>query len=186
MRNGPFIALNCGALPSELIEAELFGAEAGAYTGANKPREGKFEAADGGTLFLDEIGTLPLASQVKLLRVLETGRFQRLGSNRERSVKVRIVSAANPRRLYRPTDVSWDTVSEPDNTFMDDDHFNALFDGDVLICVTGGPSGPLEPIMLRTRAARRDVLAWKRGQPFGNATEKFIEHILCFLGMDNP
>ena len=93
VRNGPFVALNCGALPSELIEAELFGAEAGAYTGANKPREGKFEAADGGTLFLDEIGTLPLAGQVKLLRVLETGRFQRLGSNRERSVKVRIVSA---------------------------------------------------------------------------------------------
>ena len=95
MRGGPFVALNCGALPGELIEAELFGAEAGAYTGANKPREGKFEAADGGTLFLDEIGTLPLAGQVKLLRVLETGRFQRLGSNRERSVKVRIVSATN-------------------------------------------------------------------------------------------
>ena len=67
---GPFVALNCGALPAELIEAELFGAEAGAYTGANKPREGKFEAADGGTLFLDEIGTLPLAGQVKLLRVV--------------------------------------------------------------------------------------------------------------------
>ena len=95
VRNGPFITLNCGALPAELIEAELFGAEAGAYTGANKPREGKFEAADGGTLFLDELGTLPLAGQVKLLRVLETGRFQRLGSNRERSVKVRIVSATN-------------------------------------------------------------------------------------------
>jgi DNA-binding NtrC family response regulator len=95
VRNGPFVALNCGALPADLIEAELFGADAGAYTGANKPREGKFEAADGGTLFLDEIGTLPLAGQVKLLRVLETGRFQRLGSNRERSVKVRIVSATN-------------------------------------------------------------------------------------------
>ena len=95
VRNGPFVAVNCGALPGELIEAELFGAEAGAYTGANKAREGKFEAADGGTLFLDEIGTLPLAGQVKLLRVLETGRFQRLGSNRERTVKVRIVSATN-------------------------------------------------------------------------------------------
>ncbi len=92
---GPFVALNCGALPGELIEAELFGADAGAYTGANKPREGKFEAADGGTLFLDEIGTLPLAGQVKLLRVLETGCFARLGSNRERHVQVRIVSATN-------------------------------------------------------------------------------------------
>ncbi|MGV8922696.1 MAG: sigma-54-dependent transcriptional regulator [Thermomonas sp.] len=95
VRNGPFIALNCGALPADLIEAELFGAEPGAYTGANKAREGKFEAAHGGTLFLDEIGTLPLAGQVKLLRVLETSRFQRLGSNQERTVKVRIISATN-------------------------------------------------------------------------------------------
>ena len=95
VRDGPFVALNCGALPSELIEAELFGAEPGAYTGANRAREGKFEAADGGTLFLDEIGTLPPAGQVKLLRVLETGRFERLGGNRERTVKVRVVSATN-------------------------------------------------------------------------------------------
>ena len=95
VRDGPFVAVNCGALPGELIEAELFGADAGAYTGANRAREGKFQAADGGTLFLDEIGNLPLAGQMKLLRVLETGRFERLGSNRERQVKVRIVSATN-------------------------------------------------------------------------------------------
>ena len=95
VRHGSFVALNCGALPTDLIEAELFGADAGAYTGANRAREGKFEAADGGTLFLDEIGTLPLAGQIKLLRVLETGQFQRLGSNRERAVKVRVVSATN-------------------------------------------------------------------------------------------
>jgi DNA-binding NtrC family response regulator len=95
VRSGPFVTLNCGALPSELIEAELFGAEAGAYTGATKGREGKFEAADGGTLFLDEIGNLPAAGQMKLLRVLETGRFERLGSNRERQVKVRVISATN-------------------------------------------------------------------------------------------
>ena len=95
VKDGPFVALNCGALPGELIEAELFGAEAGAYTGAGKAREGKFEAADGGTLFLDEIGNLPAAGQVKLLRVLETGRFARLGGNRERQVRVRVVSATN-------------------------------------------------------------------------------------------
>ena len=95
VRDGPFVTLNCGALPSELIEAELFGADAGAYTGAGKAREGKFEAADGGTLFLDEIGNLPPAGQMKLLRVLETGRFARLGSNRERQVKVRVISATN-------------------------------------------------------------------------------------------
>ena len=95
VKDGPFVTLNCGALPSELVEAELFGADAGAYTGANKAREGKFEAADGGTLFLDEIGNLPPAGQMKLLRVLETGRFERLGSNRERQVKVRVISATN-------------------------------------------------------------------------------------------
>src|SRR4249919_670534 len=95
VKNGPMVTLNCGALPSELIEAELFGADAGAYTGASKAREGKFEAADGGTLFLDEIGNLPPAGQMKLLRVLETGRFERLGSNRERQVKVRVISATN-------------------------------------------------------------------------------------------
>jgi DNA-binding NtrC family response regulator len=93
--DGPFVILNCGAIPSELIEAELFGVEAGAYTGAGKARGGKFEAADGGTLFLDEIGNLPLAGQMKLLRVLETGRFERLGSNKERQVKVRVISATN-------------------------------------------------------------------------------------------
>ncbi|TAL74030.1 MAG: sigma-54-dependent Fis family transcriptional regulator [Rhodanobacter sp.] len=95
MKAGPFVAVNCGALPGELLEAELFGAEAGAYTGANKAREGRFELADGGTLFLDEIGNLPLAGQVKLLRVLETGQFERLGSGRTRKARVRVVSATN-------------------------------------------------------------------------------------------
>jgi len=92
---GPFVAVNCGALPGELIEAELFGADSGAFTGAHKAREGRFEAADGGTLFLDEIGNLPLAGQVKLLRVLETGRYERLGSSRTRQSRVRVLSATN-------------------------------------------------------------------------------------------
>jgi DNA-binding NtrC family response regulator len=95
VRAGPFVTLNCGALPSELIEAELFGAEIGAYTGASRAREGKFESADGGTLFLDEIGNLSAGGQMKLLRVLETGRFERLGSNREQQVQVRVISATN-------------------------------------------------------------------------------------------
>jgi DNA-binding NtrC family response regulator len=93
--SGPFVAVNCGALPGDLIEAELFGADSGAYTGAARAREGRFEAADGGTLFLDEIGNLPLAGQVKLLRVLETGRFERLGSSRTRETQVRVLSATN-------------------------------------------------------------------------------------------
>src|SRR5215470_8044456 len=95
VKDGPFVTLNCGALPSELIEAELFGAEVGAYTGASRAREGKFESADGGTIFLDEIGNLSSNGQMKLLRVLETGRFERLGSNRERQVRVRVISATN-------------------------------------------------------------------------------------------
>ncbi len=92
---GPYVKVNMGALPADLIESELFGAEAGAYTGAQKARAGRFEAADGGTLFLDEIGNLPLAGQVKLLRVLQTGEFERLGSTQTRRVKVRIVTATN-------------------------------------------------------------------------------------------
>ncbi len=95
LRAGPFVAVNCGAIPAELIEAELFGAEAGAYTGATRARIGRFEAANGGTLFLDEIGDLPLAGQVKLLRVLETGQFEMLGSSKTRTAQVRIVSATN-------------------------------------------------------------------------------------------
>ena len=92
---GPFVAVNCGALPADLIEAELFGAESGAFTGAHKARDGRFDAADGGTLFLDEIGNLSPGGQMKLLRVLDTGTFQRLGSNQTRRVKVRVLSATN-------------------------------------------------------------------------------------------
>ncbi len=95
VRDGPFVAINCGALPGDLIEAELFGADSGAYTGAARARDGRFERADGGTLFLDEIGNLPLAGQVKLLRVLETGQFERLGSSRTRHTTVRVLSATN-------------------------------------------------------------------------------------------
>ncbi|XQW84234.1 sigma-54-dependent transcriptional regulator [Thalassotalea piscium] len=91
----PFIKVNVGALPLELMEAELFGAEAGAFTGANKKRIGRFEAADGGTLFLDEIGNLSLSGQMKLLRVLQTGEFERLGSNNTQKVDVRVISATN-------------------------------------------------------------------------------------------
>ncbi|GIU48433.1 sigma-54-dependent Fis family transcriptional regulator [Shewanella sairae] len=95
LKNKPFIKVNIGALPMDLLEAELFGAEAGAFTGATKARIGRFEAADGGTLFLDEIGNLPLSGQVKLLRVLQTGEFERLGSHQTRKVNVRVLSATN-------------------------------------------------------------------------------------------
>ncbi len=95
VRSGPFVKVNVGALPKDLMEAELFGAEAGAFTGALKARLGRFEAADGGTLFLDEIGNLSLEGQAKLLRVLQTGEFERLGSSVTRKVRVRVISATN-------------------------------------------------------------------------------------------
>lgn len=94
-REQPFIKVNMGALASELMEAELFGAEKGAYTGATTTRVGRFEAANGGTLFLDEIGNLSLAGQMKLLRVLQTGQFERVGSSETISVDVRVISATN-------------------------------------------------------------------------------------------
>ncbi|MCW5653059.1 sigma-54 dependent transcriptional regulator [Hydrogenophaga sp.] len=92
---GPFVAVNCGAIPENLIEAEFFGARKGAYTGATQDREGYFQAARGGTLFLDEIGDLPLAMQAKLLRVIQERRVRSLGGVQEESVDVRLVSATH-------------------------------------------------------------------------------------------
>lgn len=94
-RNRPFVAINCGAIPKELLESELFGYEEGAFTGAQKGRPGKFELADTGTLFLDEIGDMPFDMQVKLLRVLQTGEIQRVGGLRTVPVDLRIISATN-------------------------------------------------------------------------------------------
>jgi len=91
----PFVRVNVGAIPDDLMESELFGAEAGAFTGSQKLRIGRFETADGGTLFLDEIGNLSAAGQMKLLRVLQSGEYERLGSSSTRRVDVRIISATN-------------------------------------------------------------------------------------------
>jgi len=93
-RGKPYLKVNLGALPNDLIEAELFGTEAGAFTGA-RARTGRFEAADGGTLFLDELGNLSGSGQAKLLRVLQTGQFERLGSNTTRHTRVRVIAATN-------------------------------------------------------------------------------------------
>ncbi|MCD5991153.1 sigma-54 dependent transcriptional regulator [Pseudomonas phytophila] len=94
--NKPFVALNCAAIPEQLFEAELFGHESGAFTGAQGKRIGKLEYADGGTLFLDEIESMPLAQQVKLLRVLQDKKLERLGSNKAIDVDLRIVAATKP------------------------------------------------------------------------------------------
>jgi psp operon transcriptional activator len=91
----PLVELNCAALPSTLIESELFGHEAGAFTGAQRQRRGRFEMANGGTLFLDELGNIPLSVQEKILRVVEYGRFERVGGTDQVAVDVRIVGATN-------------------------------------------------------------------------------------------
>ncbi|MDD2293527.1 MAG: sigma-54 dependent transcriptional regulator [Bacteroidales bacterium] len=93
--SAPFIEVNCAAIPSELIESELFGHEKGAFTSAVKQHKGKFEQADGGTLFLDEIGDMSLAAQAKVLRVLQENKLTRVGSDKDISVKVRVVAATN-------------------------------------------------------------------------------------------
>jgi hydrogenase-4 transcriptional activator len=93
--SGPFLRVNCGAIPPDLIDSELFGHERGSFTGAVTMRKGWFERADGGTLFMDEIGELPLAAQVRLLRILQDGLFERVGGQRELHVDVRVIAATN-------------------------------------------------------------------------------------------
>jgi transcriptional regulator with GAF, ATPase, and Fis domain len=100
---GPFVAVNCGAIPAELVGSELFGHERGAFTGALVERDGVFVQADGGTLFLDELGELPRALQPHLLRALETRRVQRIGGNRDRAVDIRLVAATNRAELDGPS-----------------------------------------------------------------------------------
>ncbi len=94
-KHGPYIAVNCGAIPEGTIDSELFGHEKGAFTGATESRKGYFEVADGGTIFLDEVAELPLSTQVRLLRVLETGEFIRVGSSKVQKTNVRVIAASN-------------------------------------------------------------------------------------------
>ena len=99
-KNGKYFAINCGAIPEGTIDSELFGHEKGSFTGANEMRRGYFEEADGGTIFLDEIAELPLASQAKLLRVLQSGEFIRVGSSKVLKTDVRVVAATNVNLLH--------------------------------------------------------------------------------------
>ncbi len=94
-KHGQYIAVNCGAIPEGTIDSELFGHEKGSFTGANEARKGYFEVADGGTIFLDEIAEMPMATQARLLRVLESGEFIRVGSSKVQKTSVRIVAATN-------------------------------------------------------------------------------------------
>lgn len=94
-KHGPYIAVNCGAIPEGTIDSELFGHEKGSFTGANEARKGYFEVADGGTIFLDEVAEMPIATQARLLRVLESGEFIRVGSSKVQKTNVRVVAATN-------------------------------------------------------------------------------------------
>jgi transcriptional regulator with PAS, ATPase and Fis domain len=106
-KDGPFVAINCSAIPETLLESELFGHEKGSFTGAHVQRKGRVEMASGGTLFLDEIGEMPLALQSKLLRFLESGELQRVGENETVRVDVRIVAATHQPLARRAQDGSF-------------------------------------------------------------------------------
>ncbi len=101
-KHNPFIAVNCGAIPEGTIDSELFGHEKGSFTGAVESRKGYFETVSGGTIFLDEIGEMPIGTQARLLRVLETGEFIRVGSSKVQKTDVRVIAATN-RDLYDST-----------------------------------------------------------------------------------
>ncbi len=123
------------------------------------------------TLYESQIGTrgtvvFAVTGDMILLPVFEAK--QRL---EQQGYRVRINAVVNPRRLYRAEDVAWNTVSEPDSKFMDDAEFHALFDGDLLLAVSGGPGAPLEPVLVRSRAAKRDLFTWRRGETTASAGE---------------
>ena len=147
------VPVNCAALPAALIESELFGREKGAYTGALSRQQGRFEVAHGSTLFLDEIGELPLDLQAKLLRVLQDGQFERLGSPTTMHVDVRIIAATN-RDLTRPC--------RP-----------AAF---ARICTTGSVF-PIKVPPLRTRQEDIPLLVWAFVQEFSQRMGKTIDAI---------
>ncbi|MEQ1662132.1 MAG: phosphoketolase [Thiobacillus sp.] len=137
------------------------------------------EALDQGALTLQTIAgektvVFAVAGDMALLPV-----FAAAEALKQAGIGSRIVAVVNPRRLYRPHDVLWNSVSEPDGTFLGDAAFNALFDGDALIAVSGGPSAMLEPVLLRTRAAQRDTYCWKRGE-----TTASVQQLFDFNGMN--
>ena len=154
LRHRPMVKVNCAALPASLIEAELFGREKGAYTGALARQMGRFELADGSTLFLDEIGELPLELQTKLLRVLQDGRFERVGGTRTIQVKVRLISATN-RDLARAVAAG---------AFREDLYYRLnVF--------------PVEVPPLRERQEDIPLLAWELVRGLSESMGKRIDHI---------
>ena len=146
------------------------------YTTLEQGRKALEEGA--ATLYESPPGKQPLVvlaatGDMVFLPVFEAkDRLERVG------YRVRINAVVNPRRLYRPRDVAWETVSQPDNVFMDDDRFAAMFDGDALLAVSGGPAAPLEPVLVRSRAPRRDLFAWRRGETTASPAQ-----VMAFNGL---
>jgi phosphoketolase len=125
------------------------------------------ETGDKGTVVFAVTGDMVLLPVFEAKDLLES-----------KGYRVRIVGVVNPRRLYRPHDVAWEACSQPDNAFMDDDHFNALFGGDLLCGVSGGPGAPLEPVLLRSRAPHRELMVWRRGETTATPGE-----VMAFNGL---
>ena len=183
---GPLITVNCGAIPEGIFESEVFGHEKGAFTGADRQRKGMFELADGGTIFLDEIGEMPLFSQVKILRVLETGEFMRVGGQQPLNVNVRVVAATN-RELAREVQ---------QGHFRQDLYFRLKAINIVLPPLRDRPedipeivkavitrfcqsSGLAEPV-IRTEAMERLVSHYWQGNV--RELKNFVESLLIFAG----
>ncbi len=168
-RNGPFVAVNCGGIPESLWESEFFGYTAGAFSGANRSREGLFAAAHGGTLFLDEIGEMPLGAQAKLLRVLEGGWMRPVGAVREHQVDVRIVAATH-RNL---------ALAVEQGRFRDD----LLYRLDVLAVSLPGLAGRCDDITVLARHFLRECRAERGGVADGFETEALgLLHGYAFPG----
>lgn len=165
----PFIAVNCGAIPTELLETEFFGHEKGAFTGAMVSRIGHFEAADSGTLFLDEIGELPLPAQVKLLRVLQEQKLQKLGSSKSISVNTRIIAATN-RNLIE--DLAAGKFRE--------DLFHRLAIGVIQLPPLRERQGDLNPLidvaLNRLNRESRSLVGWKEKKLSAGARNLLVQH----------
>ena len=152
-RQQPLVRVNCAAIPPALIESEIFGHEKGAFTGAQTMRIGRFELADHGTIFLDEIGDLSLDLQVKLLRVLQEGEFERVGSSRTRKVNVRVIAATH-RDLRR-------AIAE--GRFREDLFYRLnVFPISVPPCATGARTSPCSPGPSSRRSSARWAAASRR------------------------
>ena len=168
-KDGPFIAVNCGAIPQELFESEFFGHEKGAFTGAVQPKAGYVEQADGGTLFLDEVGDLPKPAQVKLLRALQDGMVQRVGATKPKKIDIRVIAATNR-----------DLVQDVADGHFREDLFHRLAVGVLQIPPLRERKGDLslliENILDKINKERADYPGWKHKKLSAGAKNLMLQH----------